>query len=134
MTGTDAASDTRGDALLDILVIDDDDMMLEIIADMLGDAGYTVRTALDGQSGLDALAQSAPALIVLDLNMPVMTGYEVARRVRADPRCSRIPILAASGDGSDAGRDAALAAGCSAMLTKPLDATALVARVRELLG
>lgn len=117
----------------DVLVIDDDSMMLEIMADMLGDAGCEVRMALDGSAGLEAIAEAAPALIVLDLNMPVMDGFEVARRVRANSAWAGIPILAVSGDDTAEGRNRALGAGCTAMLAKPVDADALTAQLHALL-
>ncbi len=117
----------------DVLVIDDDSMMLEIIADMLSDAGCVVRMALDGSAGLMAITQAEPALIVLDLNMPIMDGFEVARRVRANPEWACIPILAVSGDDTADGRNRALSAGCTAMLTKPVDADALTVQLHALL-
>src|SRR5262249_59635540 len=71
-----------GDVLGDVLVVDDDPDMLEVIELVLHEAGYTTRTALNGQQALDAVALAMPALIVLDMLMPVMNGWQFAREFR----------------------------------------------------
>jgi len=79
----------------DVLVVDDDLDMVEVMELVLQDAGYATRTALNGQQALDAVAQAMPALIVLDMLMPVMNGWEFARAFRA--RYGReIPIVVAT--------------------------------------
>ena len=67
----------------DVLVVDDDEDMIEVIELLLHDAGYATRTAMNGQQALDAVARSMPALIVLDMLMPVMNGWQFARELRA---------------------------------------------------
>jgi CheY-like chemotaxis protein len=67
----------------DVLVVDDDEDMIEVMELLLQDAGYATRTALNGQQALDAVAKSMPALIVLDMLMPVMNGWQFAREFRA---------------------------------------------------
>lgn len=119
--------------MADILIIDDDDLMVEIMADCLGDEGHAVRSALDGPAGLAAAQDRCPALVILDMNLPGLDGREVARRLRAGEATRRVPILAITGDTAAADRDAALQAGCDAFLGKPLDVLRLIDRVSALL-
>lgn len=119
--------------MVDILIIDDDDMMVEIMADTLGDEGYTVRSAPDGPAGLAAAQERCPRLIILDMNLPGLNGREVARRMRENEATRRVPILAITGDTTAADRDAALQAGCDAFLGKPLDVLKLIEQVSALL-
>jgi CheY-like chemotaxis protein len=120
--------------MADILIIDDDEMMAEIVSELLSDEGHAVRTASDGQLGLDAIASRAPDLIVLDMNMPVMNGYAVARFLRDRPTARRTPILALTGDSTPDAIRAVREAGCDVLVPKPLDADILIASVRDLLG
>ncbi len=107
--------------MADILVVDDDELMVELIADPLLDEGHEVRTALCGEDALDEIARKRPAMVILDMNMPGIDGYAVARRLRADPATARLPIIAVTGHDGPADRDAVLAAGCDAFIAKPLD-------------
>jgi CheY-like chemotaxis protein len=108
--------------------------MVEIIADVLGDMGYEVRAAGDGQQGLEAARQKVPDLIVLDMSMPVMDGYAVARSLRAEAATRSVPIIAVTGEASQLGYDAAYGAGCNAFVAKPLDVAVLAQRVRDVLS
>ena len=118
--------------MVDILVIDDDEMMVEIISDILLDEGYSVRSAPDGFRGLEEVGRGPPALVVLDMNMPGMDGYEVASRLRRHHGSHGMRILAVTGDISKAAAEAARASGCDALVTKPIDPDELVSRVAEL--
>lgn len=117
--------------MADILIIDDDDMMVEIMADVLGDEGHTIRSAPDGAAGLAEAERARPALIILDMNLPGLSGYEVARRLRASETVRPVPILAVTGDTS---REDALKAGCTAFLGKPLNVVELMEQVSALLA
>ncbi len=119
--------------MADILIIDDDEIMVEIVSEVLADEGHEVRSAADGQQGLDAVAFRAPDLIVLDMNMPVLDGYEVANRLRTQPADRRIPILALTGDSTPAAIQAIRDAGCDALVTKPFDVDTLIDSVRQVL-
>lgn len=79
----------------DVLVVDDDEDMIEVLELLLQDAGYATRTALNGQQALEAVARSMPALIVLDMLMPVMNGWQFAREFRARYGTG-VPIVVAS--------------------------------------
>lgn len=119
--------------MADILIIDDDEMIVEIVSELLTDEGHAVRSASDGQQGLDAVAFRAPDLVILDMNMPVMDGYAVASNLRGQPAARRLRILALTGDSTPAAVRAVLEAGCDALVTKPFNADSLIASVRELL-
>ncbi len=118
----------------DVLVVDDDPdkrMLLTIALEM---AGYEVRNANDGEAGLAAVESYQPDLIVTDVMMPKMDGYELARRVRANPLTRFIPIIiqtAARSEAQDARRGAEV--GALGYITDPLDIDLLLARVRTLL-
>jgi CheY-like chemotaxis protein len=107
----------------DVLVVDDDEDMIEVMQLLLEDAGYATRTALNGQQALDAVATSMPALIVLDMLMPVMNGWQFAREFRARYGPG-VPIVVATaaehvqrrGDEIDA----------AAVLPKPFEASDLL--------
>jgi CheY-like chemotaxis protein len=79
-----------------VLVVDDDEAMLEIVQRKLQNAGYRVVTATNGRAGLDALETQNPGLIVLDLMMPEMDGFEFLRRLKQHPRHSRLPVIVAT--------------------------------------
>ncbi|HEX8775735.1 MAG TPA: diguanylate cyclase [Pyrinomonadaceae bacterium] len=118
----------------DVLVVDDDPDKRMILTVALQMAGYNVRTANDGEAGLAAVESYQPDLIVTDVMMPRMDGYELARRVRANPLTRFIPIIiqtAARSEAQDARRGAEV--GALGYITDPLDIDLLLARVRTLL-
>jgi CheY-like chemotaxis protein len=119
--------------MANILVIEDDEIMAQLMAASLEDMGHTLRIAGNGQMGLDEVARLRPDLIVLDMNMPVMDGFEFAKRFRSDPENRSIPILASSDESHPASYDAAYDAGCNGFLSKPWSKEELVERIGEFL-
>ena len=119
--------------MADILVVDDDDLMIELISDPLIDEGHEVRTALGGQEALDEIDRERPDMVILDMNMPEVDGYAVARRLRANPATLKMPVIAVTGRDTAADRDAAKLAGCDALLGKPVVPNQLVEMVKRLL-
>lgn len=113
-----------------VLIIEDDPGVRWMLADVLGQNGYDVDTALDGQQALDKLAGPVPDLITLDLNMPVLDGVEVAHHIHGAPGWSTVPILILSAK-HDA-PDWAKKLGAVAYLQKPFDLKSLVAAVDRL--
>lgn len=113
-----------------VLVIDDDMAMLELLASVLDDEGYSVRTASGGVQGLSLLEEKPPRLVLLDWMMPIMRGDEVLRRIKSG-RFSHIPvvILSANGDAK-----ALLAEGADAFLAKPFDIDDLLSCVANYIG
>jgi CheY-like chemotaxis protein len=102
-----------------ILVVDDFDDNRELYASTLAEAGYSVEQATNGQEALDRIGQTRPAIIIMDLSMPVLDGWETTRRIKADPRTADIVIIAVTGHATNYGLLQAKEAGAEAVLTKP---------------
>jgi two-component system, OmpR family, response regulator ResD len=109
--------------VLHVLVVDDDPLVRDLLAAVLGDDAFDVRFAVDGKAALAAAAERAPDLVVLDVMMPGMDGYEVCRRLRETYPEMRILMLTARA--TDDAEEAAMAAGADAFLTKPFSPLAL---------
>ncbi|MGA3083404.1 MAG: HD domain-containing phosphohydrolase [Thermodesulfobacteriota bacterium] len=116
-----------------ILVVEDDPMTNRLLATILTRLGYNVETAFDGINGLEKVETSPPDLILLDLNLPRMDGYEVARRLKQADKTKIIPIVVISSFAEVENRVAALEAGADDFLSKPIDQVELRARVQSLL-
>ena len=119
--------------MADILVVDDDELMVELISDLLIDEGHDVRSAMDGHAGLDAIAKAVPALLILDMSMPGMDGFQVAKTLKANAATASLPIIAFTGMDTSGDYDAAYKAGCSAFISKPLNPAQLIEVVERLL-
>ncbi len=118
-----------------ILVVDDDEEFLLLVEDGLGvDPNYQVVTAQDGQSALLAAQSEAPDLIILDLRMPGLTGFEVCVALKQDPRTSSIKILIVSGYGGESDGNLAKELGANGYLKKPFPLTQLHQEVKRLLS
>jgi two-component system, cell cycle response regulator DivK len=114
-----------------ILVVEDQEDNRQILRDLLGNAGYELIEAADGEQALAAYAKQRPDLILMDIQLPVMDGYETTRRIRTDPESKAIPIIAVTSYALAGDEAKALAAGCNAYITKPYSPRALLAKVRE---
>jgi CheY-like chemotaxis protein len=95
--------------------------------------GYEVLLAIDGQQGLEMTRAERPDLILMDMSLPVLDGWEATRRLKEDPATASIPVLALTAHASDADRDQALAAGCDDFDTKPIDLPRLLEKIETLL-
>lgn len=115
-----------------ILVVDDQEDNVRLLADLLSLHGYTVETALSGQGALDSVYRSTPDLILLDVVMPGLSGLQVLRRLRADPRFAMLPIVLVTALDPDTERINGLEAGADDFLAKPANGHELIARVRSL--
>jgi CheY-like chemotaxis protein/two-component sensor histidine kinase len=115
-----------------VLVVEDHAPLLKTLCVFLRDAGYTVEGATTGAGALAATQDRRPDLIVLDIGLPDMDGWQVLRRLRADQRTRRLPVLVLTGLG-EAQADQATALGASEFLTKPISPSALIGIVRNLL-
>jgi chemosensory pili system protein ChpA (sensor histidine kinase/response regulator) len=116
-----------------ILIVDDDPICLAIASMTLRQAGYTVQSAVDGIDALERLETFQPDLILSDIQMPNMDGFELARRTRSIPRLRGIPIVALSAHSGAATAQQAHEAGFTLYLSKPVSATVLANRIRALL-
>jgi CheY-like chemotaxis protein len=113
-----------------ILVIEDDAAIRDMLVRRLRLRGHTVAEAADGETGLQMIRASPPDVVLLDHGLPGISGWDVARALRADPAFARLPIIALTAHAGPPSRVDALGAGCTAFLTKPVDMKALE---RELL-
>lgn len=116
-----------------IAVVDDDRAAREYFADVLTRAGYAVTLAESGLRLVSALQVDRPAVIVLDVNMSWIDGFELCRALKRNPEWRQIPVVFVSGRSAPEDKVAGLAAGAVAFLSKPIDGRTLVATVRELL-
>jgi len=89
--------------------------------------GFAVLTALDGEQAIQMTQQHQPALVLMDMSLPVLDGWEATRRLKADPATKHIPVIALTAHALPAERDRALEAGCAAFETKPIDFPKLLA-------
>jgi pilus assembly protein CpaE len=116
------------------LVIDDEAPLTTIVGRFLERAGFGVETATSGREGLHKAVAESPDVIIVDVMMPEMDGYEVCRRLRADPRTARASILVLTARGQFVDRQMALQAGADAYAVKPFNGKALVQQIEDLLG
>lgn len=118
-----------------VLVVDDDEDSRAVVAEYLAFRGYRVATADNGLDGVSQAANLLPALVLMDLAMPVLDGWEATRRLKSDPRTRTIPVIALTAFGNEPDlAQRALEAGCHAVLTKPVAPRDLEAELRRMLA
>ena len=117
-----------------ILVIEDSPLVQKLLAVCLRELGRPVEGALDGPAGLTAVCSRPPALLILDIGLPGMDGWEVLRRMRQDPGCDGVPVLVLTAHAQEEYRLEADRHGADAFMTKPFEPAALRATIRRLLG
>ena len=117
-----------------ILIVEDNDMNLDMLSRRLEKKGFTIATARDGQAGVETAAALRPDLILMDMSLPVIDGWEATRRLKADPATRLIPIIALTAHAMAEDREKALAAGCDDYDTKPIDLPRLLEKIEALLG
>ena len=108
-------------------------MNRDMLARRLARKGYSVTVALDGAQGLELAAEMAPDLILMDMSLPVLDGWEASRRLKADPALRGIPILALTAHAMSDDRTKALEAGCDEYDTKPVEFSRLLEKMETLL-
>ena len=116
-----------------ILVIEDQEDNRRILRDLLTSAGYEVLEARTGEAGVLAAEADRPDLILMDIQLPGLDGYEATRRIKANPALRPIPIIAVTSYALSGDEVKAREAGCDAYVTKPFSPRALLAKVREYL-
>jgi two-component system, cell cycle response regulator DivK len=117
-----------------ILVVEDTEDNRQILRDLLGMAGYDMIEANDGAEGVSQATEHKPDLILMDIQMPVMDGYEATRRIKANPELKSIPIVAVTSYALSGDEEKARAAGCDAYIAKPYSPRQMLAKVRQILG
>jgi CheY-like chemotaxis protein len=117
-----------------ILVAEDERDIRDLIAFTLQFAGHIVVTAGNGEEGLQLARQDVPDLIISDVRMPKMTGYEMCRQIKAEPRTAHVPVVFLSAKGQDQEVQSGLAAGATEYLLKPFAPDQLLTKVAEILA
>lgn len=115
-----------------ILLVDDSRTELLYIGEILRQAGYSVRTAENGQQALACLAEDKPDLVLMDVLMPGANGFQLTRTITRDPRWADLPVIICSGKGEAADRVWGLRQGARDHIVKPVDAAQLLAKIRAL--
>ncbi|NJN60828.1 MAG: response regulator [Coleofasciculaceae cyanobacterium RL_1_1] len=116
-----------------VLVIEDSATQREMIADLLRTNGLTVIEATDGIEALDKIQGNPPDLVILDIVMPRMNGYEVCRRLKADPCMQGVPVVMCSSKGEEFDRYWGMKQGADAYVAKPFQPNELVGTVKQML-
>ena len=117
-----------------ILVVDDQEDLRGVLRDLLTGSGYTVIEAADGEAGVAKARSEHPDLILMDIQMPVIDGYEATHRIKVDPNLKPIPIVAVSSFAMKGDEEKARAAGCNHYVTKPYSPMQLLRLIRSFLG
>jgi len=116
-----------------VLVVEDVDFNRDLLVQLLEDK-YQVIEAVNGQEGVELAERERPELILMDLSLPIMDGWEATRRIKANPDLSSIPVIALTAHAMVGDQEKALAAGCDDYLVKPLNEDILMAKIQKYLG
>ena len=117
-----------------VLLVEDNDINRDMLTRRLTRAGLTVMTATDGASALDAMREHQPGVVLMDMTLPVLSGWEATEKAKSDPSVAAIPIIALTAHAMAADRERAMKAGCSDYETKPIDFPALLSKIYLFLG
>ena len=116
-----------------ILLVEDNEMNLDMLARRLSRQGFEVVAAQDGAAGLAKAVSERPELILMDMSLPVIDGWEATRRLKADPATCDIPVIALTAHAMADDQEKAMSAGCDDYDTKPVDLQRLLGKIRKLL-
>jgi two-component system, cell cycle response regulator DivK len=117
-----------------ILIVEDNEMNRDMLSRRLARRGYEVLLAVDGETGIEAARANAPDLILMDMSLPLVDGWEATRRMKADDVLRRIPVIALTAHAMARDREKALEAGCDDYDTKPIELPRLLGKIETLLG
>jgi two-component system, cell cycle response regulator DivK len=117
-----------------ILLVEDNEMNRDMLSRRLERKGFQVVMAVDGQQGVDLALSEIPDLILMDMDLPIIDGWEATRRVKAGESTRGIPVIALTAHAMVGDRDKAMAAGCDDYDTKPVDFSRLLGKITTLLG
>jgi two-component system cell cycle response regulator DivK len=117
-----------------ILLVEDNDLNRDMLSRRLGRSGHDVSIAVDGQQALLAVQRNRPDLILMDMSLPVLSGWEATKRLKSSPETSAIPIIALTAHAMASDREDALNSGCDDYDTKPVELPRLLGKIKELLS
>jgi CheY-like chemotaxis protein len=116
--------------MVKILLVEDNEMNRDMLSRRLTRNGFEVAIAVDGQQGVEMATSEKPDVILMDMSLPVMDGWEATRRVKADPATRAIPVIALTANALVEDRERAMAAGCDDFDTKPVELPRLLEKIR----
>lgn len=119
--------------MVKILLVEDNEMNRDMLSRRLRRNGYEVVIAMDGQQGVEMAAAESPDLILMDMSLPVIDGWEAARRVRENEATRKIPVIALTAHAMAGDREKAIEAGCDDYDTKPVEITRLLGKITALI-
>ena len=119
--------------MVKILLVEDNEMNMDMLSRRLLRKGYQIVTAVDGAQGVARAQSERPDLILMDMSLPVIDGWEATRRIKADPGTQRIPVIALTAHAMSGDRQKALEAGCDDYDSKPVDLIRLLGKINTLL-
>jgi CheY-like chemotaxis protein len=117
-----------------ILLVEDNEMNRDMLSRRLARRGYEVVMAVDGEQGVAMARSEAPSLILMDMSLPGLDGWEATRRIKAAPETRAIPVIALTAHAMSGDREKAVAAGCDDFDTKPVDLARLLEKIEAQLG
>jgi CheY-like chemotaxis protein len=117
-----------------LLLVEDNEMNRDMLSRRLIRKGFEVLIAVDGQEGIDQTLTEKPDLILMDMSLPIVDGWEATRRLKADPDCCNIPIIGLTAHAMDGDREKCLQAGCNEYETKPVDLASLLDKISHQLN
>jgi two-component system cell cycle response regulator DivK len=112
-----------------LLLVEDNEMNRDMLSRRLARKGFEVLIATDGQEGIDQTLKEKPDLILMDMSLPVVDGWEATRRLKANPDCCNIPVIGLTAHAMDGDREKCLEAGCNEYETKPVDLPSLLDKI-----
>lgn len=116
-----------------ILLVEDNEMNSDMLSRRLVRKGYQVVLAVDGRQGVAMAASEAPDLILMDMSLPVLNGWDATRQIKTSPATHHIPVIALTAHAMASDRDDAMKAGCDAFETKPIELPQLLEKIEKLL-
>ena len=116
-----------------VLLVEDNDINRDMLTRRLTRAGLTVISAADGRTALDRMRNDSPGVVLMDMTLPVLNGWEACEKAKADPTIAHIPIIALTAHAMAADRERAMSVGCSEYETKPIDFPVLLAKIYQFL-
>ena len=116
-----------------ILLVEDNEMNRDMLSRRLNRNGFEVVIAVNGQEGVDLATSAKPDLILMDMSLPILDGWEATRRVKANPETSGIPVIALTAHAMIQDKEKAMAAGCDEFDTKPIELPRLLEKINSLL-